>query len=107
MRAAPPGHEGIGVSRPALLLEKRCCDLDQPALHIDDRAVLVEHADLHCFLDVLEAHGVFPWTAFRCGLRRLDPIILKMDLYSSALFYQSCAGGNANLHVWPGASGSK
>src|ERR1700722_2431604 len=57
MGAPPPGHEGIGIAAPALRLQERGSDGRQPALHVDHRAVLVEHADLYALLDEIVAHG--------------------------------------------------
>ena len=57
MRAPPPGDEGIGIAAPALRLQEGRGDGDEPALHVHDRAVLVEHADLDAGFDGLGAHG--------------------------------------------------
>ena len=43
MRAPPPRDEGIGTTRPAFFLQKRRGHFDQARLHVDYRAVLVEH----------------------------------------------------------------
>src|SRR5882724_5319315 len=43
MRPPPPGDEAVGTSGPALREQKRLGDRRQARLHIDDRAVLIEH----------------------------------------------------------------
>ena len=47
VRAAPPGDEAVRPAVPALLLQERRHRLGQPLLHVDHRAVLVEHQHLH------------------------------------------------------------
>src|ERR1700753_3915986 len=42
----PPGDEGVGVAAPSLGPQERRGDVAQTALHIHDRAVMVEHAEL-------------------------------------------------------------
>lgn len=56
MGPTPPCDEGIRIALPALLCKERCGDFNQAALHVDDGAVLIEHADLHVALDRLKAH---------------------------------------------------
>jgi hypothetical protein len=43
--AAPPGNEGVGIAWPVLGLEERGGEFAQASLHVDDGAVLVEHAE--------------------------------------------------------------
>ena len=72
MGAPPPGHEGIGIAAPALRLQERRCDRDQPALHVDDRAVLVEHAGFDVILDGVDVHGAAPFVARLVHAGELD-----------------------------------
>jgi hypothetical protein len=46
VHAAPPGHEGVGIARPALPAEVRGDRLGESRLHVDHGAVLIEHAHL-------------------------------------------------------------
>jgi hypothetical protein len=46
MGSAPPGHERVRITGPAFAFEKWRGDLGQPRLHVNNRSVLVEHADL-------------------------------------------------------------
>src|SRR4051794_16227664 len=59
MRAPPPRHKRIGVALPALRLQKWGCDCGQSALHVDDRAVLIEHAGFDAGLDCFVTHSEF------------------------------------------------
>jgi len=60
MGAPPPGDERIGIAAPALGLQERRGNRHKSPLHVDHRAVLVEHADLDGVPDVLLAHGDDP-----------------------------------------------
>src|SRR5262249_10561936 len=60
MGAAPPGDERVGIAAPALRVQEWRRDRHQSALHVDDRAILIEHADLDAVLDALDAHGALP-----------------------------------------------
>src|SRR6516165_6414464 len=51
MGAPPPGDEAAGLAMPALPLQKRRDRLDQPPLHIDDGAVLIERQRLDLALE--------------------------------------------------------
>ena len=62
MRPPPPGDEGVRIARPTLLLQKRRRVFNQPALHIHDRPILVEHADLDAGLEFInDAHAGVPF----------------------------------------------
>src|SRR5262249_42784343 len=56
MRATPPGHEGTGIAAPALLFQERSRDRGKATLHVDNRAVLVEHADFDIIFDIFMGH---------------------------------------------------
>jgi len=52
VRPPPPGDEGVRVALPAFGREEGGRDLAEAALHVHDRAVLVEHADGNAALDL-------------------------------------------------------
>ena len=49
--APPPGDDGAGIAAPPLGFQERGDVGGEPALHVDDRAVLVEHDDLDAALE--------------------------------------------------------
>jgi hypothetical protein len=55
-RAPPPSDEIICVALPALALKEAGRGFAESTLHVDDRAVLVEHADLDAALERLDVH---------------------------------------------------
>ena len=68
MRAPPPRDERIGTAAPAFALQVGRRHLDQARLHVDDRAVLVEHQDFDAVLpDVVMSVGVL--TVIKVPLR--------------------------------------
>src|SRR5262245_6127688 len=61
VRAPPPGDEAVGITAPALLLQKRRDRLPQARLHVDNGAVLIEDQHLDLALeDVGAFHAHFP-----------------------------------------------
>jgi len=54
MRPTPPGDELIGVAVPVFGLEEVDRDFPKSRLHVNDRPILIEHADLD---DALERFG--------------------------------------------------
>src|SRR5712692_1377161 len=63
MRAAPPSDKGVGISLPPFRLQVWPCYFGKPRLHIHDRSILIEHADLdRGFENVSGLHGrATPW----------------------------------------------
>jgi hypothetical protein len=70
VRAPPPGDEIICIALPALALEEAGHGFAESTLHVDDCAVLVEHADLDGALEHLSVHDGISIT--RTGVRMQD-----------------------------------
>jgi hypothetical protein len=68
--------------------EERRRDLGQPALHVHDRAVLVEHADLDGFIQLRElGHRLAPWwCSEKQALLHPDPDTLSKSIFILSVF---------------------
>jgi pimeloyl-ACP methyl ester carboxylesterase len=59
---APPGDEGTRIAAPPFRRQVRRCDLGEAGLHIDDRSILIEHANLDGGLEKISGgHAAEPF----------------------------------------------
>src|SRR5262249_44643697 len=96
VRAPPPRHQRIRLAAPALALQERRHRLRQALLHIDHRAVLVEHADLdlrlQCFASLGHARRYSRILALSYRLPPRPPLkSAPFDYVRTASLAEACA----------------